>query len=82
MPSADLSVGRPGTSSWLANESMVALNEMLAAPPRAELRPTTTTSWPPVRPASADGRHIPARVWADGMSGEHDVDDARPKTAV
>ncbi|KAF7531421.1 hypothetical protein G7054_g8900 [Neopestalotiopsis clavispora] len=81
--SGDHSQGsRPGTSSWLANESMVALNEMLAAPPRAELRPTTTTSWPPVRPASADGRHIPARVWADGMSGEHDVDDARPKTAV
>ncbi|ETS81981.1 hypothetical protein PFICI_06983 [Pestalotiopsis fici W106-1] len=79
MPSAELSEDRLSATTWLANESMVALNEMLAVPPRAELRPLTG---PPVRPASADGQRTPTRAWADNISREQESENGRPKTAV
>ncbi|KAK6204211.1 hypothetical protein LQW54_008330 [Pestalotiopsis sp. IQ-011] len=74
MPSAELSAS-DGPTTWLANESMVALNEMLAVPPPAEL--------PRVRPASADGSgsRTPPRVWAGRDEEMQDMEAARPKSA-
>lgn len=75
MPSAELSASE-GPLTWLANESMVALNEMLAVPPPAEL--------PRVRPVSADGSgsRTPPRVWVGrDDEGIQDPEAARPKSA-
>lgn len=75
MPSAELSASEGPSTTWLANESMVALNEMLAVPPPVEL--------PPVRPVSADGSgsRTPPRVWAGRDEGEQDLETVRPKSA-